>query len=75
MRKNIFACLFSIHNTISLSRDEQVCLSRLLFERCLSHHRIMNTEQTSKKFFRYTTYNFKRLLNTWRIMRQDGQIG
>ena len=23
---NIFACLFRIHNTISLSRDEQVCL-------------------------------------------------
>ena len=25
VRKNIFACLFSIHNTISLSRHEQVC--------------------------------------------------
>ena len=24
--ENIFACLFSIHNTISLSRHEQVCL-------------------------------------------------
>ena len=24
-RKNIFACLFSVHNTISLSRHEQVC--------------------------------------------------
>ena len=24
--KNIFACLFSVHNTISLSRHEQVCL-------------------------------------------------
>ena len=23
--KNIFACLFSVHNTISLSRHEQVC--------------------------------------------------
>ena len=29
LRKNIFACLFSIHNVISLSRHEQVCLSRL----------------------------------------------
>ena len=29
IRKNIFACLFSIHNTISLSRHEQVCLSGL----------------------------------------------
>ena len=25
--EDIFACLFSIHNTISLSRHEQVCLS------------------------------------------------
>ena len=39
MRKNIFACLFSIHNTISISRHEQVCLSGLRFERYLSHHR------------------------------------
>ena len=28
VRKNIFACLFSVHNTISLSRHEQVCLMR-----------------------------------------------
>ena len=31
--KNIFACLFSVHNTISLSRHEKVCLIRLRFER------------------------------------------
>ena len=31
-RKNIFTCLLSLHNTISLSRHEQVCLTRLLFE-------------------------------------------
>ena len=31
--ENIFACLFSFHNTISLSRIEQVCLIRLRFER------------------------------------------
>ena len=37
--KNIFACLFSIHNTKSLSRHEQVCLSGLRFERYFSHHR------------------------------------
>ena len=36
--KNIFACLFSIHNTISLSRHEQVCLSRICFERHFSPH-------------------------------------
>ena len=39
IHKDIFACLFSIHNTISLSRHEQVCLSGLRFERYFSHHR------------------------------------
>ena len=29
IRKNIFACLFNIHNTISLSCHEQVCLSSI----------------------------------------------
>ena len=29
LRENIFACLFSVHNTISLSRHEQVCLITL----------------------------------------------
>ena len=38
--QNIFACLFSVHNTISLSRHEQVCLLRLRFERYFfCHHR------------------------------------
>ena len=37
----IFACLFSIHNTISLSRHKQVCLSELCFERYFSHHQAM----------------------------------
>ena len=40
-RKNVFACLFSLHNTISLSRHEQVCLMRLRFERYFFHHRAM----------------------------------
>ena len=31
IRKDIFACQFSIHNTISLSCHEQVCLSGLCF--------------------------------------------
>ena len=38
MHKNSFACLFSVHSTISLSRHEQVCLMRLRFERYFSHH-------------------------------------
>ena len=29
IHKDIFACLFSIHNTITLSCHEQVCLRRL----------------------------------------------
>ena len=37
IHKDIFACLFSIHNTISLSCHEQVCLSELRFERYFSH--------------------------------------
>ena len=41
IRKNIFACLFSVHNTISLSCHEQVCLMRLRFERYFSYHRVM----------------------------------
>ena len=31
IRENLFACLFSVHNTISLSRHEQTCLIRLSF--------------------------------------------
>ena len=38
IRKNIFACLFSVHNTISLSSHEQVCLISLCFDRYFSHH-------------------------------------
>ena len=30
LRKNIFAWLFSVHNIISLSRHEQVCVMKLL---------------------------------------------
>ena len=39
IRKDIFACLFSIHNTISLSCHELVCLSELRLEKYFSHHR------------------------------------
>ena len=37
MRKNIFACLFIVHNTKSLSRHEQVRLIRLRFEGYFPH--------------------------------------
>ena len=42
IRKNIFSCLFSIHNTINLSHREQVCLTRLRFEGYFSHHPIIH---------------------------------
>ena len=35
IRKNIFDCLFRVHNTSSLSHHEQVCLMRLGFEKTL----------------------------------------
>ena len=38
IHKNNFACLFSVHNTVSLSRHEQVSLMRLRFKRHFSHH-------------------------------------
>ena len=47
--KNIFACLFSVHNTISSSRHEQVCLMRLRFERYFSHHRARMEKYLSKR--------------------------
>ena len=43
--KDIFACLFSIHNTISLSCHEQVCLSgQICHEQvCLMFNPTINT--------------------------------
>ena len=38
LRKNIFAYLSSIHNTLSLLDYEQVCLSGLRFERSISRN-------------------------------------
>ena len=47
IRKNIFAALFSVHETIRLSRHEQVCLIRLHFKRCFSHHRALMIGEVS----------------------------
>ena len=38
IRENMFACLFSVNNTISLSRHEEVCFIMLCFERYSSEH-------------------------------------
>ena len=36
--KDIFGCLFNVHNKIILSRPEQMCLMSLCFERYLFHY-------------------------------------
>ena len=43
IRENMFACLFSVNNTISLSRHEEVCFIMLCFERYSSEHLIKHT--------------------------------
>ena len=42
IHKDIFACLFSIHNIISLSCHEQVCLSGLIL---FDNHHILDHSQ------------------------------
>ena len=58
IRKNIFACLFSVQNTISLSRHEQVCLMRLRFERYFSHHTSRRWEKylSKRSLIKHTYY-------------------
>ena len=48
IRKNIFTCLFSVHDTISLSSHEQVCLIRLRFERYFSHYQYLSKRSLIK---------------------------
>ena len=56
IHKSIFACLFSVHNTISFSRHEQVCLITLGFERYFSHHQTTKKRQI-RKFNELTSKN------------------
>ena len=48
IHKNIFVCQFSIHNIITLSRHEQVCLMRLRLEKHFSHHRAYDGRSISR---------------------------
>ena len=48
IRKNIFAYLFSVHHTISLSRHEKVCLMRRRFERYFSRYRAHDGRSISR---------------------------
>ena len=51
-----FACLFSVHNTISLSCHERVCLIWLHFERYFSHH------QAKRSLIKHTCLWFDKLI-------------
>ena len=56
IRKNIFACLFSVHNTVSLSRHEQACLIWLRFETYFSHHwfKLWETYLSKRSLIKHT---------------------
>ena len=63
--KNIFACLFVVHNTISLSCHEHVCLIRLHFERYFSYHQEEVSRDTSPiSHYRYSLYLD---INSWKL--------
>ena len=69
IRKSIFAGLFSVHSTISLSRREQVRLIRLRFERYFSHHspddgRSISRNVASLNILVYDVINLYLILNT-----------
>ena len=40
--RNILVCLFSAHRKLNLSRYELIGLTRLRFEKYISHHRVVN---------------------------------
>ena len=70
--KNAFAYLLIVHNTLSLSRHEQVSLMRLRFERYLSHHQaiemiifgtFMQNMQTWMETIELTDLGEKKLCN------------
>ena len=54
IRKNIFGCPLSVHNTISLSRHEQVYLMRLCFERYFSHYEKKGKVSLEKQPLKYS---------------------
>ena len=68
-RKNIFASLFSIHYTISLSRHEQVCLSRQVTSIAGAPVGIATASLTL--FFSLTTEIVKKLLNITKKKRKS----
>ena len=55
IHKTIFACLFSIHSVIELSRPEQVCFMRLYFKRYLPHHQAKYTSDGKSIFQKITS--------------------
>ena len=58
--KNIFACLFNIHNAVSLSRHEQECSGGLRFEIYFSYHR--ETEMIMSRIFKRNMRSFTEII-------------
>ena len=76
IRKNIFACLFSAHNAISLSCYEQVCLIRLRFERYFSNHRATKLSWLDKPIVLWTLnrqvkYFYVQVKTIYRTIKSD----
>ena len=57
-RKIIFACMFSVHDVISLPCQIQVSLMRLRLEKYFSRHRVHN--RINKKLTTYAIFLLKR---------------
>ena len=76
MRKNISACLFNVHNTISSSRHGQVCLMRLRFDRYFSHHRFYDRRGITRNIASLKTivHDVINLLHYRYFMTQDREV-
>ena len=76
MRKNIFTCLFNVHNTIRSSRHGQVCLMRLRFDRYFSHHRSYDRRGITRNIASLKTlvHDVINLLHYRYFMTQDREV-
>ena len=71
LRKNIFACLFSVHNRISLSRHEQVWLCPMMGE--VSSPNILVHDVINLLYYKHCTdkrkkFYVNRCLMTWTLV-------
>ena len=76
MRKNIFAFLFNVHNTISSSRHGQVCLIRLRFDRYFSRHQFYDRRGITRNIASLETlvHDVINVLDYSYFMTQDREV-